>query len=106
MFCTDLARFTYDPWGAPTEYSATGTQQTIGTFAGSPGQGLFILFGGMLFDAAAGIYLTKSRAYNPKTGRFLQRDILDEDARDGYTGFPFSKDELMAAIRAAGKRPV
>ncbi|MHB8922486.1 MAG: hypothetical protein ACYC51_03700 [Thermoleophilia bacterium] len=51
----------YDPWGAPTEYSATGTQQTIGIFAGSPGQGLFLLFGGMLYDAAAGIYLTKSR---------------------------------------------
>ncbi|MHB0867742.1 MAG: RHS repeat-associated core domain-containing protein [Thermoleophilia bacterium] len=102
-----LARFTYDPWGAPTEYSATGAPQTIGAFAGSPGQGLFLLFGGMLYDAAAGIYLTKSRAYNPKTGRFLQRDILDEDAKGGYTGFPFGKDAIGSNLYAwCGNNPV
>jgi len=41
----------------------------------------------MLYDAAAGIYLTKTRAYNPKTGRFLERDKLDESSKDCYKGF-------------------
>lgn len=55
------------------------------------GTGLYLLFGGMLYDVAAGLYITGTRAYNPRTGRFIQRDILDEDAKDGYKGFPFGK---------------
>jgi RHS repeat-associated protein len=106
-----VARFSYDPWGMPTELDPAGTVVTIGSWTastgGTPGDGLFILFGGMLYDAAAGLYLTKTRAYNPKTGRFLQRDILDEDAKDGYDGFPFGKDAIGTNLYAwCGNNPV
>jgi len=49
----------------------------------------------------AGLYLTRTRAYNPKTGRFLQRDILDEKGRDGvYAGFPFGVDAIGTNLYA------
>ena len=90
-----LANFTYDAWGVPTELTAQGQSVPIGTWAGSPGEGLFFLFGGILYDAATGLYLTKSRVYDPKTGRFLSRDILDESGKNGvYKGFPFGKDAI------------
>ncbi|MHB9053380.1 MAG: RHS repeat-associated core domain-containing protein, partial [Thermoleophilia bacterium] len=70
--------------------------------------GLFFLFGSMLYDAATGLYLTKTRAYNPKTGRFLQRDILDESGKKGvYKGFPFGKDAIGTNLYAwCGNNPV
>jgi RHS repeat-associated protein len=103
-----LASFTYDAWGVPTELTAAGQSVPIGTWAGSPGEGLFFLFGGMLYDAATGLYLTKSRVYDPKTGRFLSRDILDESGKNGvYKGFPFGKDAIGTNLYAwCGNSPV
>ncbi|MHB8968785.1 MAG: RHS repeat-associated core domain-containing protein [Thermoleophilia bacterium] len=71
------------------------------------GDSLYFLFGGMLYDAMAGLYITKTRAYNPKTGRFLQRDILDEKGKDGvYAGFPFGKDAIGSNLYAwCGNNP-
>ncbi len=92
----------------PTELTAQGQSVPIGTWAGSPGQGLFFLFGGMLYDAATGLYLTKSRVYDPKTGRFLSRDILDESGKNGvYKGFPFGKDAIGTNLYAwCGNSPI
>lgn len=105
-----VASFTYDAWGNPTEYDAPNPQTAVvvGSWAGSGGQGLFFLFGSMLYDAATGLYLTKTRAYNPKTGRFLQRDILDESGKNGvYKGFPFGKDAIGTNLYAwCGNNPV
>jgi hypothetical protein len=72
----------------------------IGTWAGSPRQGRFILFGSMLYDAATGLYLTKKD--NLKKGRFLQRDGLDEegDGKGTYQGFPFGKDAIGSNLYA------
>ncbi|MHB9053386.1 MAG: RHS repeat domain-containing protein [Thermoleophilia bacterium] len=108
-----VASFTYDAWGNPTEYNgATGYKQLIGSWTtptgGTANDGLFFLFGSMLYDAATGLYLTKTRAYNPKTGRFLQRDILDESGKKGvYKGFPFGKDAIGTNLYAwCGNNPV
>jgi RHS repeat-associated protein len=62
----------------------------------------------MLYDIAAGLYLTRTRAYDPKTGRFLQRDILDEKGKDGvYAGFPFGKDAIGSNLYAwCGNNPI
>ena len=105
---TPVANFTYDAWGVPTELTASGQSVPIGTWAGTPGQGLFFLFGGMLYDAATGLYLTKSRVYDPKTGRFLSRDILDESGKNGvYKGFPFGKDAIGTNLYAwCGNNPI
>jgi RHS repeat-associated protein len=55
----------------------------------------------MLYDAMAGLYLTRTRAYNPRTGRFLQRDKLDESGRNGiYRGFPFGSDAIGSNLYA------
>jgi RHS repeat-associated protein len=49
----------------------------------------------------AGLYLTRTRAYNPRTGRFLQRDKLDESGRNGiYRGFPFGSDAIGSNLYA------
>ncbi|RJQ45922.1 MAG: hypothetical protein C4534_03580 [Gaiellales bacterium] len=100
-----VATFSYDAWGVPTEYNAAGAIVEIGSWTaesgGAPGDGLFLLFGGMLYDAMAGLYITKTRAYNPKTERFLQRDILDEQGKDGvYAGFPFGQDAIGSNLYA------
>ena len=90
-----VATFTYDAWGVPTELNAQGAPVSIGAWAGSPGDGLYFLFGGMLFDAATGLYLTRTRVYDPRTGRFLSRDQIMEKEKDGsFKGFPFGKDAI------------
>jgi len=53
----------------------------------------------------AGLYLTRTRAYNSRTGRFLQRDILDESGRNGiYRGFPFGRDAIGSNLYAWCRR--
>ena len=104
-----VASFSYDAWGKPTEFGAGGAPENIGTWTtstgGTAGDGLFILFGSMLYDAATGLYLTKSRAYNPVTRRFLERDtIMQQDRNGSYVGFPFGKDAI--GVSSAAKLPL
>ncbi len=97
-----VASFTYDAWGNPTKYNPQGQSVQIGAWAGTPGDGLYFLFGGMLFDAATGLYLTRTRVYDPRTGRFLSRDVMDEsgDKNGVYKGFPFGKDAIGTNLYA------
>ena len=46
--------------------------------------------------------------YDPKTGRFLSRDILDESGKNGaYKGFPFGRDAIGTNLYAwCGNSPV
>ena len=46
----------------------------FGTPLGRPAEGLRPGFAGLFYDAAAGVYLTRARAYDPAAGRFLQPD--------------------------------
>ena len=103
-----VATFTYDAWGTPSEYGSSGQVEAVGAWAGSPGAGLFLLFGGMFFDAATGLYLTRTRVYDPKTGRFLSRDQLMEKEKNGsFKGFPFGKDAIGTNLYAwCGNNPV
>ena len=54
------ARRDYDEFGDPID--------SVAHAALTPG------FGSMFYDAAAGVYLTRLRAYDPRLGRFLQVD--------------------------------
>lgn len=55
-----VRRLDYDPFGAPR--------------ADSPDSGFRPGFAGLFYDARAGLYLTRARAYEPTLGRFLQPD--------------------------------
>lgn len=55
-----VEHFDYSPFGVPAQALAAGALQ--------PG------FAGLFYDPAASVYLTKARAYDPHTGRFLQID--------------------------------
>lgn len=54
-----VAQRAYDPFGVPDKGAAADIE---------PG------FGGLFYDAAAGLYLTRTRAYDPEIGRFVERD--------------------------------
>jgi RHS repeat-associated protein len=57
--------YTYDPYGNPLQ-RPEGSVLTDRRFAG------------MFYHADSGLYLTRTRAYNPATGRWLSRDPLGE----------------------------
>jgi RHS repeat-associated protein len=54
-----VAQLDYDAFGVPEQQGPGGVR---------PG------FSGLFYDTAAGVYLTRARAYDPALGRFLQRD--------------------------------
>jgi RHS repeat-associated protein len=57
---TVIDSYDYSPFGAPRQANTTGSLQ--------PG------FAGLFYDTSAHVYLTRARAYDPRTGRFLQID--------------------------------
>ncbi len=57
--------YSYDPYGVPLQATAPVTD---------------FVYAGMFFNADSGLYLTKYRAYDPVSGRWLSRDPLGEDA--------------------------
>jgi RHS repeat-associated protein len=59
--------YDYDPYGNPTQAPATGPVTDF-------------RYAGMFYHADSGLYLTKYRAYDPRTGRWLSRDPLQEIA--------------------------
>ncbi len=61
---------TYDAYGKATVRNSAGTTQGS-SYVGNP-----FLFTGREFDAESGMYHYRARAYDPETGRFLQRDPL------------------------------
>jgi RHS repeat-associated protein len=59
----NLARYDYGPYG---------------NFLGQPAQPPVFGYAGMRYHAPSGLYLTKFRAYDPETGRWLSRDPIGE----------------------------
>jgi len=55
--------YSYDPYGVPLQATAPVTD---------------FVYGGMLYNADSGLYLTKYRAYDPVAGRWLSRDPTEE----------------------------
>ena len=58
-----LARYDYDPYG---------------NFLAPPKTAPEFGYAGMQYHAPSGLYLTKYRAYDPQTGRWLSRDPIEE----------------------------
>jgi RHS repeat-associated protein len=60
---TSAPAYAYDPYGLPLQMTAPVTD---------------FVYGGMLYNADSGLYLTKYRIYDPATGRWLSRDPIGE----------------------------
>jgi RHS repeat-associated protein len=57
--------YNYDSYGNPTLTPASGPMTDF-------------RYAGMLYHADSGLYLTQYRAYDPRTGRWLSRDPIEE----------------------------
>ncbi|GHU10333.1 hypothetical protein AGMMS50225_13530 [Betaproteobacteria bacterium] len=60
---TQIASYDYDPYGS---------------LINNPGTAPEFGYAGMQYHAPSGLYLTKYRAYDPRTGRWLSRDPIGE----------------------------
>jgi RHS repeat-associated protein len=67
-----LASYDYDPYGKQMDDSQTAPE---------------LGFAGMRHHAPSGLYLTKYRAYDPETGRWLSRDPIEETGGINLYGY-------------------
>jgi len=66
-----LQSFTYDAWGRPSGFDASGVSLQVSGFASH------FLYTAREYDAETGLYHYRARAYSPALGRFLQTDPID-----------------------------
>jgi RHS repeat-associated protein len=66
---TVVARYDYDPYG----------QWKVVSDTSSSDYKMFLGYAGYFYHAASGLCLTKYRAYDPQTGRWLSRDPIGEE---------------------------
>ncbi|MCX6972328.1 MAG: hypothetical protein NTV93_19565 [Verrucomicrobia bacterium] len=71
-----LQSFTYDVWGKPSGFDASGTSIPISSFASQ------YLYTARSYDAESGLYHYRTRACSTVLGRFLQADSIDFDGGD------------------------
>jgi RHS repeat-associated protein len=67
-----VEQYDYDAWGGVSMADGAGTPLTQSAVGNS------FLFTGRTFDAETGLYHYRARAYDPKTGRFLQLDPVGQ----------------------------
>jgi len=66
-----LQSFTYDAWGTPSGFDASGLSLPVSGFASR------FLYTAREYDPEIGLYHYRTRAYSPTLGRFLQSDSID-----------------------------
>ena len=71
-----LQSFTYDAWGRPSGFDASGVSLQVSGFASR------FLYTAREYDSETGLYHYRARAYSPALGRFLQTDPIDFAAGD------------------------
>ncbi|MGH9550987.1 MAG: RHS repeat domain-containing protein, partial [Terriglobales bacterium] len=59
------AQYQYDPWGNATRVGGSGPDSDF-------------LYAGYFYHKPSGLYITAHRFYNPKLGRWLNRDPIDD----------------------------
>ena len=95
-----VERYEYDVYGYPTIYDKNGDQ--VGYPSKSPLKNRF-MFTGREWDGnevACGLYHYRARAYNPITGRFLQRDLLRDIELNLYQ---YGKDNPVVFLDPFGQ---
>jgi RHS repeat-associated protein len=85
-----VERYEYAPFGAPAIFAPDGTPRAGSALAVAP------VFGGMPWEAAAGLYFTPQRHYDPESGLFVARDPLPGAASPSpYVFGPFDPVNLV-----------
>ena len=74
---TLVARYSYDPYGKESYIGGTGATA--------------IQYAGMYYHTTSGLNLTKYRAYDPNTGRWLNRDPIGEHG--GFNLYRYVSDD-------------
>jgi RHS repeat-associated protein len=80
----------YDPYGTPLQATAPLTD---------------FVYGGMFYNADSGLYLTKYRAYDPVTGRWLSRDPMGEISDVAANLYPYVGGNPVGATDPDGRMP-
>jgi len=83
-----LQSFTYDVWGKPSGFDASGTSLPVSAFSSR------FLYTAREYDPETELYHYRARAYSPVIGRFLQTDPIDFGGGD------------INMLRYAGNNPV
>ena len=83
-----VASFDYDPYGNSTQ--SNGRVATDFRYAD------------MFYDQQDGLYLTQFRAYDPKAGRWISRDPIQEQG--GASLYEYSDSDPLARLDATGLR--
>ena len=66
-----VERYVYDPYGNVSVYE---NANWTGTPSSTSSYGNAYLYGGMMYDAATGLYYASARWYNPAVGQFTSQD--------------------------------
>ncbi len=76
---TIVQAYDYDPYGNALQTPASGPMP-VGNPLHAPAGGLTpdFRYAGMYYDSGSGLYLTRYRAYDPRTARWLSRDPAGE----------------------------
>jgi RHS repeat-associated protein len=79
-----VAQYRYDPFGNVTRIAGSGPDSDF-------------LYAGYFYHQPSGLYITAHRAYNPKLGRWLNRDPIDDAtfARMPRSPEPADPDSMM-----------
>jgi RHS repeat-associated protein len=77
----------YDPYGAPLQATAPMTD---------------FFFAGMFYNADSRLYLTKYRAFDPLTGRWLSRDPIGEKTDPGANLYTYVRGNPITLADALG----
>ncbi len=87
---TSAPAYGYDPYGLPSQATASLTD---------------FVYAGMLHNIDSGLYLTNYRAYDPMAGRWLSRDPLGE-ARDAAGNlYPYAGGNPISRLDPLGLEP-
>ncbi len=84
------ARFDYEPFGSRKTLQGSGTVE--------------FGFGGYFYHAPSGLNLTRHRAYNPKIGRFLNRDPIRESG--GLNLYAYTTNNPVNFTDPSGNGPL
>jgi len=80
----------YDPYGVPLQATAPLTD---------------FVYGGMLYSADSGLYLTQYRAYDPIAGRWLSRDLLGESTDPTVNLYAYVGGNPISQLDSSGTTP-
>ncbi len=78
---TSAPAYGYDPYGLPLQVTAPLTD---------------FVYGGMVYNADSGLYLTNYRAYDPVAGRWLSRDPLGEHTDPLKNLYPYANGDPIS----------